>query len=92
MNIHAPNATPEVESETKAHLGFVDCDIHPMFKSASELQEFLPQRWRDLAATVGRRSRGPFARRRPTRASVPATACVVTPGPRTVACRAPTSN
>src|SRR5438477_12465528 len=61
MNIHSPNATPAVESENKAHLGFVDCDVHPMFRSPTELQEFLPKRWREHAATVGRRSRGPFA-------------------------------
>ena len=61
MNIHLANAEPAVESESKAHLGFVDCDVHPMFKSPTELQEFLPKRWREHAATVGRRSRGPFA-------------------------------
>jgi predicted TIM-barrel fold metal-dependent hydrolase len=61
MNIHLANAEPAVESEGKAHLGFVDCDVHPMFKSPTELAEFLPKRWREHAATVGRRSRGPFA-------------------------------
>src|SRR5687768_2201567 len=61
MNIHLANPKQALESEGKAHLGFVDCDVHPMFKSAGELQEFLPKRWREHAATVGRRSRGPFA-------------------------------
>jgi hypothetical protein len=46
MNIHLANAKPAVRPHSKAYLGFVDCDVHPMFKSPTELQEFLPKRWR----------------------------------------------
>jgi len=63
MNIHSPNATPAPEPDVtgKSHLGFIDCDVHPMIRSPNDLQEFLPKRWQEHAKTVGKRSRAPFA-------------------------------
>ncbi len=59
MNVAVTDRQPDTATQSKT--GFVDCDVHPYTKSPTELNDFLPQRWRDLRMTVGARSRGPFA-------------------------------
>lgn len=45
-----------------SHAGFIDCDIHPAWKSPAELDEFLPQRWREHRETIGSRPRKGLAK------------------------------
>ena len=45
MNVAVIDRQPDTSSQTK--LGIVDCDVHPYIKSAADLDEFLPERWRE---------------------------------------------
>lgn len=44
----------------KARLQLVDCDIHPVLRSAKALHPYLTQRWRDELDNYGFRTRAPF--------------------------------
>ena len=53
----------ERERQAKGRLAVVDCDIHPIFRSESQILPFLPARWREqLHALLG----GSSGRWRPT--------------------------
>jgi predicted TIM-barrel fold metal-dependent hydrolase len=53
---------PQIDASQQSHLGFIDCDVHPYFKSPAEFDEFLPRKWREHRATIGGRSRGGLAK------------------------------
>ena len=55
MNMPIFQRQPEVVGQS--FMGFVDCDVHPFYKSNDEFDEFLPQKWRDHRKTIGGRSR-----------------------------------
>ena len=59
MNVTVMDRQPDTSAQTK--LGIVDCDVHPYTKSPADLDAFLPERWRKHRASVGGRSRAPFA-------------------------------
>lgn len=44
---------PVRETKAAQRLAIVDCDIHPVPKSHSDVYQFLPQRWREHMATFG---------------------------------------
>ena len=46
------------------HRGVVDCDIHPMPATPTEMAEFLPARWAKHVASYGARVAQPFRRRK----------------------------
>ncbi len=46
----------------QSYLGFIDCDVHPFYKSPAEFDEFLPQRWREHRKTIGGRIRQGLAK------------------------------
>jgi uncharacterized protein len=48
------------DTSAQSTLSLVDCDVHPYTKSPADLDQFLPERWRNLRATIGARSRAPF--------------------------------
>jgi predicted TIM-barrel fold metal-dependent hydrolase len=45
------------DSPAQSHLGFVDCDVHPFFRSPADFDPFLSERWREHRRTIGNRSR-----------------------------------
>lgn len=59
MNIVVTDRQPEIS--TQSLLGYVDCDLHPYFKSPAELDPFLSERWREHRHTIGARSRQALA-------------------------------
>jgi hypothetical protein len=79
---------PKVLTNDEAILGFVDCDVHPYTKSPADLDAFLPERWRKLRASIGPRSRSPFAAAPNCR---PGPACAWIAGPRMAGIPAPIS-
>jgi uncharacterized protein len=50
----------ERRPEQKARLQLVDCDIHPVLRSAKALHPYLSRRWRDELDNYGFRTRAPF--------------------------------
>ena len=44
MNVTVMDRKPEAINQS--FLGFIDCDVHPFYKSPAEFDAFLPQRWR----------------------------------------------
>ena len=64
MNVTVTDRQPDVSTQTgrpaPARLGFVDCDVHPYTKSPADLDEFLPERWRNHRKSIGTRARSPF--------------------------------
>ncbi len=42
--------------------GFIDCDVHPFFKTPDEFDAFLPERWREHRRTIGGRTRQGLAK------------------------------
>ncbi len=60
MNVTLLN--PQIETTQQSHLGFIDCDVHPYFKSPAEFDEFLPRQWREHRASIGGRSRQGLAK------------------------------
>jgi uncharacterized protein len=59
MNVTVMDRQADTSAQTK--LGIVDCDVHPYTKSAADLDEFLPERWRNHRQSIGGRSRSSFA-------------------------------
>jgi predicted TIM-barrel fold metal-dependent hydrolase len=59
MNVTVMDRQADTSAQTK--LGIVDCDVHPYTKSPADLDQFLPERWRKLRASIGGRSRSPFS-------------------------------
>jgi len=45
------------ERTAQAHMGFIDCDVHPYVKSAEDFDPFLSKRWLEHKRTIGNRSR-----------------------------------
>ena len=60
MNVTLLN--PQIDASQQSHLGFIDCDVHPYFKSPAEFDEFLPQKWREHRASIGGRTRQGLAK------------------------------
>ncbi len=60
--MNAPSAAAAPKTPPNAG-GFVDCDIHPAFKSRADLDQFLSKRWREHRATIGGRPRQPYTSR-----------------------------
>ncbi|MBV9785321.1 MAG: amidohydrolase [Acidisphaera sp.] len=52
----------EPRSAQQSRLGVIDCDIHPMLRSAKALHPYLSQRWRDHFDSYGPRTPAPFLR------------------------------
>ena len=59
MNVTVADRRPDTSSQTQ--LGIVDCDVHPYTKSPADLDQFLPERWRNHRKEIGARSRSPFS-------------------------------
>ena len=59
MNVPVMDRQPEIS--TQSLLGYVDCDIHPYFKSPADLDPFLSARWQEHRRTIGARSRQALA-------------------------------
>src|ERR1700722_11636456 len=59
MNVTVMDRQPDTAAQTR--LGIVDCDVHPYTRSAADLDEFLPERWRKHRASIGGRSRSAFS-------------------------------
>ena len=53
MNVTVLDRRPD--SIHQSFTGFIDCDVHPFFKSPHEFDAFLPQRWREHRRTIGGR-------------------------------------
>ncbi len=49
MNVAVLDRRPETVSPT--YKGFIDCDVHPFYKSPAEFDEFLPAHWREHRRT-----------------------------------------
>ena len=60
MNMTVMERRPEAISQS--HLGFIDCDVHPFYKSPDEFDAFLPARWREHRRTIGGRTRQGLAK------------------------------
>ena len=61
-------------SDVLVRAGIVDCDIHPAMRSKSELDPWLPERWRKHLAEYGHQVRIPFTSGTQYPKSAPATA------------------
>ncbi len=59
MNVTVMDRQPDISAQTR--LGIVDCDVHPVARSPSELTQFLPERWRTHLQSYGPRIAQPFA-------------------------------
>jgi len=59
MNVTVLDRKPEQQRETpaQAYLGFVDCDVHPFFRTPDEFDAFLSPRWREHRKSFGNRGR-----------------------------------
>lgn len=55
MNVQSSIARP-----AQSQLRVIDCDIHPMLRSPNDILPYLPERWREHAATYGNFYRQPF--------------------------------
>ena len=60
MNVTLRDRT--LDTPGKAHLGFIDCDVHPFTRSPADFDPFLSERWRDHRRTIGLRSRQALAK------------------------------
>lgn len=62
MTLIAPEQAPAdgAAEETPTPLAIVDCDIHPVPRTANELDGYLPERWRRHLHTYGNHFRQPF--------------------------------
>ncbi len=58
MNVTVLDRSPDRSVQTD--LGYIDCDVHIYPAKPEELRDFLPERWRQHAATIGGRLRQPF--------------------------------
>ncbi len=50
------------DAPAQSHLGFVDCDVHPYFRTPADFDPFLSERWREHRRTIGLRSRQGLAK------------------------------
>ena len=48
---------PKPDRPGQAHLGFIDCDVHPFFRTPADFDPYLSARWREHRVTIGGRSR-----------------------------------
>ena len=46
-----------IDSPGKQHMGFVDCDVHPFFRTPADFDPFLSAKWVEHRKTIGNRSR-----------------------------------
>ena len=49
-----------IDSPGRQYMGFVDCDVHPFFRTPADFDPFLSQRWREHRVSIGNRSRQPL--------------------------------
>jgi predicted TIM-barrel fold metal-dependent hydrolase len=47
----------KLDNPAQSHLGFIDCDVHPFFRTPADFDPFLSERWREHRRTIGNRSR-----------------------------------
>jgi predicted TIM-barrel fold metal-dependent hydrolase len=52
----------KIDQPAQNHLGFVDCDVHPYFRSPADFDPFLSARWQAHRRSIGGRSRGGLAK------------------------------
>jgi hypothetical protein len=52
----------QIERASQAHLGFVDCDVHPYHLGPECFDQFLSARWREHRHSIGGRSRQGLAK------------------------------
>jgi hypothetical protein len=50
---HRPRTAPHTARPGRQHLGYVDCDVHPMVKSGADFDPFLSARWVEHRKTIG---------------------------------------
>ncbi|KAA3445834.1 hydrolase [Mesorhizobium sp. SARCC-RB16n] len=60
MDTNVLSQKPKVAASS--HTGFIDCDIHATWNSLADLDEFLPQYWREHRETIGSRWRQGLAK------------------------------
>jgi predicted TIM-barrel fold metal-dependent hydrolase len=60
MNVTVRDPRPDRPGQT--HLGYVDCDVHPMVKSGADFDPFLSARWVEHRKTIGARPRQGLSR------------------------------
>jgi hypothetical protein len=60
MNVTVMDRKPDAINQS--FLGFIDCDVHPFYKTSDEFDVFLPQHWRDHRRTIGGRTRQGLAK------------------------------
>jgi predicted TIM-barrel fold metal-dependent hydrolase len=60
MNVTVMDRKPEAINQS--YLGFIDCDVHPFYKSPAEFDAFLPKRWLEHRRTIGGRTRQGLAK------------------------------
>ena len=60
MNVTLRDHRPD--NPAQSHLGFIDCDVHPFFRTPADFDPFLSERWREHRRTIGNRSRQALAR------------------------------
>ena len=51
-----------LDDPAQSHLGFIDCDVHPYFRTPADFDPFLSARWREHRRTIGGRSRQGLAK------------------------------
>jgi len=49
-----------IDSPGRQYMGFVDCDVHPFFRTPADFDPWLSAKWREHRITVGNRSRQPL--------------------------------
>ncbi|MBV1797002.1 hypothetical protein [Siccirubricoccus sp. G192] len=63
MNVTLRDHRPD--NPAQSHLGFIDCDVHPFFRTPADFDPFLSARWREHRRSIGNRSRQGLARTSP---------------------------
>ena len=51
-----------LDDPAQSHLGFIDCDVHPYFRTPADFDPFLSERWRAHRRSIGGRSRQGLAK------------------------------
>ena len=59
MNVQTPR--PAAANPGRSRTGIIDCDIHPSMKGRTDMDPYLPQRWREHFATYGSHVRQAYA-------------------------------
>src|SRR5690349_14962295 len=48
------------EEAAKSRLRIIDCDVHPSIHAHSDIEQFMPKRWREHLRTYGSHLRTPY--------------------------------